>query len=465
MWVFRGGGEVGDITFGAYNGFTDSAYGWVSGSPGTLGRPSVAGDVWINYANAEQRAEAYGNTGFQTYIHELGHALGLSHPGGNGDNPATNNQWTVMSYNPHPSQAAIPDAQKVWPITPMMLDIQAIQNLYGVNTATRSGNTTYFGPKVTDSTEVAYQIGDHGRLSNGRPIMMTIWDGRGTDTINAGNQSDAVKIDLNPGHFSSIGTNINGTPLTNNIGIAFAVTVAGVVVNYIENAIGGSKNDTIIGNGVANKLEGGLGIDQLSGWAGNDILLGGPGNDGLNGGVGFDTASYAGINTAVTASLTTNRSSGGGGTDTFISIENLTGGNGNDSLTGNGIANVLLGGIGGDTLVGRGGADRMNGGAGADIFSYLAVSDSLNTARDLIQSFTAEDTINVRAVDAITSTALNDNFRLAPTLSFAQSHAGYFYLGAASGGQRLAYFNTDADTTFEMSIVIQGSVTSGDFVL
>ena len=44
----------------------------------------------------------------------------------------------------------------------------------------------------------------------------------------------------------------------------------------------------------------------------------------------------------------------GDGTDTLSSIENLTGGSGNDTLTGNGSDNVLTGGAGDDTLAGRG---------------------------------------------------------------------------------------------------------------
>ena len=54
------------------------------------------------------------------------------------------------------------------------------------------------------------------------------------------------------------------------------------------------------------------------------------------------------------------------GTDTLIEIENLTGGAGDDSLTGDFEKNILTGGAGADTLFGDEGDDRLIGGAGND---------------------------------------------------------------------------------------------------
>jgi serralysin len=107
----------------------------------------------------------------------------------------------------------------VYPITPMVLDITAIQTLYGPNFATRSNTTTYFGP----NNNSGFQLLDN------RALVMTIWDGGGEhDLIDASEQSTAVYIDLRPGHYSSIGA------LDNNIGIAEAVYKDGVVANLIE---------------------------------------------------------------------------------------------------------------------------------------------------------------------------------------------------------------------------------------
>jgi hypothetical protein len=126
---------------------------------------------------------------------------------------------------------------------------------------------------------------------------------------------------------------------------------------------GGDGNDILIGLG---------GNDTLNGGEGNDILAGGAGNDALNGGNGVDTASYIDANSAVVVNLSAGTSSGGGGSDTFSSIENLIGSEFNDTLTGsnsggssNG-SNYLYGGAGNDTISGLGGDDFLVGGLGND---------------------------------------------------------------------------------------------------
>nr|HDS0983376.1 hypothetical protein [Pseudomonas putida] len=64
----------------------------------------------------------------------------------------------------------------------------------------------------------------------------------------------------------------------------------------------------------------------------NNTLFAGTGNNILNGGDGIDTASYAFATSAVVASLavTTAQATGGSGSDTLLSFENLTGSNFND---------------------------------------------------------------------------------------------------------------------------------------
>jgi len=76
----------------------------------------------------------------------------------------------------------------------------------------------------------------------------------------------------------------------------------------------------------------------------------------VNGGGGLDTVSYLSLG-AVTVDLLTGEQTGAAADDTLVSIENLTGSYGDDTLRGNNAANVLDGGVGADTLVGRGGND------------------------------------------------------------------------------------------------------------
>ena len=96
----------------------------------------------------------------------------------------------------------------------------------------------------------------------------------------------------------------------------------------IEGVIGSNLDDTLTGDAGNNVLGGLDGDDLLNGGAGDDILVGGDGND---------TASYADAASAVTVSLAiaAAQNTGGAGTDTLIAIENLTGSNFNDTLTGN----------------------------------------------------------------------------------------------------------------------------------
>ena len=104
------------------------------------------------------------------------------------------------------------------------------------------------------------------------PILQTIWDAAGIDTIDASNQPRSI-INLNAGTFSSIG---NAVYSYNNLSIA-----KGVV---IENAKGGNGNDILFGNEVSNRLEGGLGDDIYAGYkygtaSGNDVIKDTGGND------------------------------------------------------------------------------------------------------------------------------------------------------------------------------------------
>lgn len=141
---------------------------------------------------------------------------------------------------------------------------------------------------------------------------------------------------------------------------------------------GDDGNDILYGETGNDVLIGGLGADSLYGGAGNDVLNGGGGNDLLNGGTGIDRAEFSGgaalrVNLAITAAQNT-----GQGTDRLISIENVTGGAGSDSLVGNNLANILIGGIGADTLHGLGGNDTLSGGAGNDSLHGGAGNDQLN---------------------------------------------------------------------------------------
>ncbi len=159
--------------------------------------------------------------------------------------------------------------------------------------------------------------------------------------------------------------------------------------------LGGSGNDTLNGGDGNDVLVGGDGNDSLYGGNGNDLLIGGLGNDLLDGGAGIDTASYASATSGVTVNLSIGgaQNTVGAGTDTLVAIENLIGSDFNDTLTGDGNANVLQGGLGNDTLNGGGGDDVLIGGRGDDTLTGGPGADTFlwqlgDNGHDVVTDFT-----------------------------------------------------------------------------
>lgn len=136
---------------------------------------------------------------------------------------------------------------------------------------------------------------------------------------------------------------------------------------------GAEGNDTLIGGTGNDTLNGNAGADTLQGGAGDDTLLGGGGTDIIDGGAGNDTNSFADIAQDTTADIAAGTAEYGMVSETFTNIENLTGGAGNDNLSGDMGANTLIGGAGDDVLAGRGGTDIIDGGEGNDTNSFEGI--------------------------------------------------------------------------------------------
>ncbi len=143
-----------------------------------------------------------------------------------------------------------------------------------------------------------------------------------------------------------------------------------------DTLFGFDGNDSLTGGGGDDSLIGGMGNDTLTGNNRNDSLNGGLGDDSLDGGAGLDTAIFGAADNTVNLSINGAQNTGEG-TDTLSNIENLVGGAGNDSLTGDNNANLLDGGTGNDTLNGGQGADTLIGGDGNDTLNGGQGSDSL----------------------------------------------------------------------------------------
>ena len=149
----------------------------------------------------------------------------------------------------------------------------------------------------------------------------------------------------------------------------------GDIIANFEDVYGGGGDDVITGNSLNNRLDGGAGNDTLSGAAGNDKIVGGGGADILDGGDGRDGLVYRASIGAVLVDLAANTASGGHAAgDTIANFEDVYGGQGGDTLTGDAQDNRLDGGLGDDLIRGGAGADILIGGAGIDTVSY---ADSL----------------------------------------------------------------------------------------
>ncbi len=283
----------------------------------------------------------------------------------------------------------------------------------------------------------------------------------GVENATGGSGDDTFIGDINNNIFVG-GANNNGA--LDGDTYSLAGTSAGAVITQtsatsaeagtdtlsgIENFTGSQGNDVITVNGGQNTVDGQGGDDTLNAGGGNDRVFGGAGNDtiiynvgggadAVNGGAGSDTLqilgsappnavtvsyngtsisnvaggaisnvesvtidllggsndtlTYSGGSQAVTVNIATSTASG---FTLFAGVENVAGGGGGDTLTGDAQSNTLSGNGGNDTLNGGAGADTLNGGANNDIFVA-----SIGDGNDIITGGAGADTLDLSATSA-----------------------------------------------------------------
>lgn len=328
----------------------------------------------------------------------------------------------------------------------------------GQNTGTGSGIDRLIGIENVIGSDLAADtlsgdgannrlVGGGGTdLLDGRSGNDLLQGGEGTDTLIGGAGDDT----LDGG---------NGIDTA-----SYAASLAGVTVDLgnldpqatgdgtdrllgIENLTGSATGaDTLTGDYLANTIDGGGGNDRIEGGDGNDTLIGGDGND---------TASYANATGGVLVNLALGTASdGAGGKDVLTGFENILGGQFDDSLRGDGVANVIEGGIGRDVL---------RGGTGNDTFVYRSVDDSTVAidGRDLIADLTAGDRIDLSAIDANSSLASDQAFTFIGTASFSNVAGQLRATTTSIEGD----VNGDGFADFAITISVATAPVAADFVL
>jgi serralysin len=377
------------ILFGNYASGQSGAAAFAylpGGMPGATGAGQVQGDVWVNTSLSYNAAPVLYGYGTQTLLHEIGHALGLSHPaaynaaegvsityGNDAIYYEDSRQYTVMSYFSETSTGAnyrvAGTGASQYSAVPLLDDIAAAQRLYGANTTTRTGDTVY---GFNSNADRAWFTTSSASTS----LIFAVWDAGGVDTFDFSGYTQAGTIDLRQGSFSSVGG------LTGNVAIAM-----GVVIENVDRRHGLRPHLRQLGRqppvrrpGGNDVIDGGLGIDTVvfSGVRANYTITWN-GRVGTVSAVGQATVTVTNVeflqfsDMTVAAAPTGGLIVGGDATNETISGTTLA-----DTLGGLGGNDILHGQDGDDYLDGGSGADTLNGGEGNDILIGGLGNDTLN---------------------------------------------------------------------------------------
>jgi Peptidase M10 serralysin C terminal len=199
------------------------------------------GDVWLDVETCALLK--VGQEGYQVLIHEICHALALSHPQAESDTSGAVvllNQWNNTAFT---VMSEIPSANHLWQSGPGPLDLQALQALYGARVSPQS------------STNDVYALTDQSGQ-----MISSISDAGGVNVLDCSAVTLGVSIDLNPNSFSSVGKTLDDLAAFNNMYLD--------ATTLIQNVYGTKFDDVLVGNNLDNifyPLDGNDIIDGKSG--------------------------------------------------------------------------------------------------------------------------------------------------------------------------------------------------------
>uniref|UniRef100_UPI0035C8175F calcium-binding protein n=1 Tax=Planktotalea sp. TaxID=2029877 RepID=UPI0035C8175F len=168
---------------------------------------------------------------------------------------------------------------------------------------------------------------------------------------------------------------------------------------------GTAAGETLTGTADDDTLNAGEGDDVLNGLAGNDILVAGTGTDAMDGGAGADT--YDIDNSPVnTVGVDVDLTAGTAGVDTLVNVENVLGGDGDDTISGTGGDNLLSGGADNDVLTGLAGEDVLLGGLGNDTH-IGGEGDDILIANEGVNSYFGGNGIDTLQIEGTTEDSVS----------------------------------------------------------
>ena len=363
-----------------------------------------------------------GGYGSTTLVHEIGHTVGLSHPGAYNFDPNVTQdynglaeyaqdtmQYSIMSYWDGNITGQFTrnwlTQQVAYPQTPMLHDVLTIQSIYGADPTTRAGNTTYgfnstAGRDVFDFSKNPYP-------------NVTIYDAGGVDTLDLSGFSAGNFIDLHDGAFSSVGQKMPTLAEVNAARAALGEQLGITLQPYAQKDLDAAARSVL--PEISKQIAADTGVS------------------------GVNATEYDNLSIAY-------------GTV----IENATGGSARDVIWGNEIANVLKGMGGDDVLDGFEGADTLYGGAGNDMFQFKQLENG-----DTIMDFARGDKIDLSALDANAKMAKDQAFNFIGSSAFSGKAGELRYDGTT------IYGDVDGNGVADFSIIISNHATlsGSDFIL